>query len=124
MLSFERLRGGAKTSQGGAARADELSTVMAAHGKDSVPMAFQPEVSAVDAQKALEHFFDGDRPAASSKLRKAVSEGRPVHFTLVHLLAALIGGPRGTAEARLLSNRIRATYRRRTPVWPPSPHSE
>ena len=120
VLSFERLHAGAKTAQGGQARADELLTVMEAHGKAGVPMAFQPEVSAVHARLGLQHLKDGERDAAIAKLKQAASEGRPLHFTLAHLVAALVAGPRGTAEARLLSNWLRTTYRRRPTVWPKS----
>ena len=121
VLSFERLHAGAKTAQGGQARADELLTVMQTHGRQAVPMAFQPEVSAVHARLGLQHLLAGERDAAIAKLKQAAAEGRPLHFTLAHLVAALVGGPRGTAEARLLSNWLRTTYRRRPTVWPNQP---
>ena len=118
VFSLERVHGSAKTSNGGEIRAEELHTVMANHGRPGVPMAFQPEVSAVHAQTALRKLRAGDRDEAVSELRRVASEGRPVGFTGVHLLASLIGGSRGTAEARLVSNFLRSAYRRRSPAWP------
>lgn len=117
-LSFERLHAGAKTAKGGQARADELLTVMESHGRSAVPMAFQPEVSAVHARLGLQHLMAGEREVGIVKLKQAAAEGRPLHFTLAHLVATLVAGPRGTAEARLLSNWLRTTYRRRPTVWP------
>lgn len=118
VLSFERLRGGAKTAQGGGPRAEELFTVMANNGREGVPMAFQPEVSAVHAQAAIALARQGQRAEARKLFARAVAEGRPRRFALVHLLAAQLSGPRGTAEARLASNWLRATARRREAVWP------
>lgn len=118
VFSFERLRGGAKTAQGGGARAEELTTVMELHGRSTVPMAFQPEVSATHAQAGLNLLRSSDRAAGLRLLRKAAVEGRPVSFTLVHLIASLVGGPRGTAEARLVSNWLRTNYRKRKPRFP------
>ena len=118
VFSLERMHGSAKTSNGGAARAEELRVVMANHGRIGVPMAFQPEVSAVQARTAIRRLCAGDRDQVGADLRRVMSEARPVGYTVVHLLASLIGGPRGTAEARLLSNFLRSAYRRRHAVWP------
>ncbi len=121
VFSFERLRGGAKTAQGGGPRAAELSTVMLRHGRDKVPMAFQPEVSATHAQAGIRLVRSGQKEEGLRLLRQATAEGRPVFFTVVHLAASLLAGPKGTAEARLVSNWLRTTARRRTPIFPPSP---
>ena len=118
VFSLERVHGSAKTSNGGDIRAEELHTVMANHDRTGVPMAFQPEVSAVHAQSALRKLRAGDREKVVSELRRVASEGRPIGYTGIHLLASLVGGARGTAEARLVSNFLRSTYRRRSPVWP------
>ncbi len=118
VFSFERLRGGSKTTQGGSQRADELLVVMGKHDRTSVPMAFKPEVSAVHASSALRMFRTDDKRQALKRLRSELVEGRPLIFTLIHLAAGLAGGPRGTAKARLISNWLRTRYRRRKPVWP------
>ena len=118
VLSFERLRGGAKTAKGGEDRAAELLTVMEHNDRSQVPMAFQPEVSAVHAHASLRMLRSGDRSQGLDSLKDAMKVGRPRSFTVVHLIAALVGGPSGTANARLVSNWLRSSARRRTPVWP------
>lgn len=120
ILSFERLRGGAKTAQGGELRAAELLAVMSKHGRDRVPMAFQPEVSALQAHQALRAFGSGDRREALTALRSSFAEGRPLFYMLAHLVASIAGGPSGTAQARLASNWIRARSANRPTDWPSS----
>ena len=118
IFSFERLRGGAKTAQGGEPRSLELLSVMNNNGRDRVPMAFQPEVSAVHAYQALRRLGSGDREMALADLRSSFSDGRPVFFMLAHLIASVVGGPNGTAQARLASNWLRTRSKKREANWP------
>jgi len=118
VLSFERLHGGQKTSRGGEDRADELRCVMEGHIGRQVPAAFLPEVGAVDALAGLRRLRSGEYVEARELLGRAMNDGRPRHFALAHLIAMVLGGPRGTAEARLLSNWVRSKAARRDPVWP------
>ena len=118
VLSFERLHGGAKTSRGGEERVEELRRVMENHIGLQVPPAFLPEAGAVHAAAGLKRLRTGDLGEARELLGRAISDGRPRRFALAHLIAMMLGGPRGTAEARLVSNWIRSNVAGRTPVWP------
>ena len=118
VFSFERLRGGAKTAQGGVPRAAELLEVMKAHGESRVPMAFRPEVSAVRALEGIHELRSRDFVDGRALLREAVVEGRPRKFAFAHFVAMLLAGPKGTAEARLASNLLRSKAARRSPIWP------
>lgn len=118
VMSFERLRGGAKTSQGGSKRAAEFRRVMERHGDRDVPLAFRPEVSAIWALDGFKHMTRREFEAGRSLLSEAARMARPRRFALVHFVALVLGGPRGTAEARLVSNWLRSTARKREPQWP------
>lgn len=120
VLSLERLRGGAKTASGGTERADEFVRLMERHTGPEVPAAFRPEVGAVHAANGFRRLRRGEVRAAVALFREANREGRPRGLTAAHLVASLVAGGRGTAEARLISNwlRVRTGRSRRSPVWP------
>ncbi len=119
IFSLERLRGGAKTAQGGSERAEEFVRVMEPHIGAVVPEAFRPEVAAVHAVSGLKRLKRREIRIATKLFRHAVREAKPRSRALAHVVAGLGWGPSGTANARLLSNAVQNRRAgRREKRWP------